>query len=86
MLTVFESSNEVDMKNYLLKPHKRISISKGKYWVVKCPANASEEDKQTIFDDLWMFILDKHFICIHFSFSPDTLVQTWNPKSEDFEK
>lgn len=35
IITAFESSNEVSMKNYLLKNHKRLKISGGKYWIVR---------------------------------------------------
>ena len=34
IITAFESTNEVNMKNYLLKNHKRLSISGGKYWII----------------------------------------------------
>jgi len=34
LCTSFESGNEISMKNYILKPHKRLEISKGKYWIV----------------------------------------------------
>lgn len=35
IITAFESSNEVSMKKYLLKNHKRLSISEGKYWIIR---------------------------------------------------
>lgn len=35
LCTAFESGNEIAMKNYILKPHKRLEISKGKYWIVR---------------------------------------------------
>jgi hypothetical protein len=35
VVTAFESFNEVEMKSYLLKPHKRASIAQGKYWIIQ---------------------------------------------------
>lgn len=35
IVTAFETANENTMKNYILKPHKRLELSKGKIWVIK---------------------------------------------------
>ena len=34
VVTAFESVNEISMKNYLLKPHKREQIAEGKFWLL----------------------------------------------------
>lgn len=58
IISVFESVNEVSMKNYLLKNHKRFSICGGKYWIVS-------KDSKNVLNDLWKFVNDKYFICLH---------------------
>lgn len=63
--TAFESANEVSMKNYLLKPHKRLEICKNNIWVVKSNG----------LWDCWKFIKDKYFLCIHFIYDGDTLLR-----------
>lgn len=35
VISAFESINEIQMKNYLLKPNKRLEISGGKYFLVR---------------------------------------------------
>jgi hypothetical protein len=57
------------MKNYLLKPHKRLEIVKkngGDVWLVR--ANGLQ--------DCWRFIKDKYFLCIHFIFDKDRMLRT----------
>lgn len=63
LCTSFESANEISMKNYLLKPHKRISIAKGIIYVVK----------QGGFKECWKFIKDKHFFVIHLKYDSQHL-------------
>jgi len=59
VVTAFDSVNEIEMKNYLLKPKKRLQICGGKVWLVKGGLlNA------------WQFIKDKHFFCAHFKYDP----------------
>lgn len=68
LLTAFESANEVNMKNYLLKPHKRLEMCKGEVWLVK--ANGLR--------DCWRFIKDKYFVCIHFIMDAEKVVRNIN--------
>jgi hypothetical protein len=35
VVTAFETANENAMKNYILRPHKRLELSKGKVWIIK---------------------------------------------------
>ena len=66
MCTAFESSNEVLMKNYLLKPHKRLSLSKGEIWLVSAQG----------LRECWKFIKDKFFLCIHFVYDSNLILRT----------
>lgn len=59
LCTAFETGNEIAMKNYLLKPHRRQEISKGNYFLIKGGL-----------DQCWKFIKDKNFLCIHFIYDP----------------
>lgn len=63
------------MKNYLLKPHKRIEISKGKYWVVKGGLK-----------ECWKFIKDKYFFCIHLIYDSKTLIKSIDEKDLNDEE
>ena len=65
MVTAFESANEVSMKNYLLKPHKRLEICKGSVWLVR--ANGLR--------DCWRFIKDKYSLCLHFIYDSENLLR-----------
>jgi hypothetical protein len=56
------------MKNYLLKPHKRLSLSKGDIWVVS--AHGLRE--------CWKFIKDKFFFCVHFLYDSNLILRTIN--------
>lgn len=78
VVTAFESFNEVEMKSYLLKPHKRSKIAQGNFWVIR-----KTSDTQSIFDNLWMFVKDKYFLCIHLVYDPKSLVKSFEPNSED---
>jgi hypothetical protein len=77
VVTAFESFNEVEMKAYLLKPHKRASIANGKFWVIR-----KTSDSQSIIDNLWMFVKDKFFLCIHLMYDPKSLVKSFEPSSD----
>mmetsp|Transcript_33206 Transcript_33206/g.50896 ORF Transcript_33206/g.50896 Transcript_33206/m.50896 type:complete len:232 (-) Transcript_33206:1720-2415(-) len=87
VVTAFESGNEIDMKNYLLKPHKRIGICKGNFWIVKCEDTQGDDMEDeldrfcTSLDDLWMLISDKCFLCIHLMYDPDHLVSTFGEQT-----
>jgi len=63
--TAFDSANEAQMKNYILKPHKRREISRSHVWLVKAGGLA----------ECWRFIKDKYFLCIHLLYDPQTLVR-----------
>jgi hypothetical protein len=63
--TAFESSNEVSMKNYILKPHKRLELCKGKVWVVQSGG----------LSECWRFIKDKQFLCIHFIYDSVKMIR-----------
>jgi len=78
VITAFESFNEVEMKSYLLKPHKRASIAQGKFWIIR-----KNEEAESIFDNLWMFVKDKFFLCIHLMYDVNTLVRGFEPSSDD---
>ena len=70
LVTALESGNEVLMKNYLLKPHKRLELCKGNVWLVK--ANG--------LSDCWRFIRDKYFLCIHFIYDEKSLIRNISPE------
>lgn len=53
------------MKKYLLKPHKRIQICKGNFWVIKSGG----------LKECWKFIKDKYFFCIHFVYDSKNLLR-----------
>ena len=59
------------MKNYLLKPHKRLDICSGNIWLVKAKG----------LTDCWQLIKDKYFLCIHFMYDPEFLIKNIEPKS-----
>lgn len=63
VLTMFESISEIDMKQYLVKPMQRWSICKGKCWIIRN------------INDIWRFIKDKHFVCIHLNYSKEQLLE-----------
>ena len=65
ILTTFESNNEIEMKNYLLNPLKRLEICNGKFWLIR-----KGDDNKSILDSIWAFIKDKYFVCIHFIYHP----------------
>lgn len=67
--TAFESGNEIAMKNYLLKPHKRLEIAKGQFWVVKSGG----------LKECWKFIKDKYFLAIHFIYDEHKLIRNIAP-------
>lgn len=48
IVTVFEAVNEISMKNYLLKPHKRLEIADGKFYLVR-----QSNPNESILTDLW---------------------------------
>jgi hypothetical protein len=58
------------MKNYLLKPHKRLQICKSNIWVIKCGG----------LNECWRFIKDKYFLCIHFLYDNEKLLKNLDPK------
>lgn len=59
------------MKNYLLKPHKRLQICKNKVWIVKGGIQ-----------QCWRFIKDKYFLCVHFMYDSKSLVSPLQKTSE----
>jgi hypothetical protein len=71
LITTFESFNEVEMKNYLLKPNKRLQIANGKYWIIR-----KDGTSKSILDHLWRFVRDKWFLCIHLVYDKDQLVKS----------
>ena len=56
------------MKNYLLKPHKRLSLSKGDIWLVSAQG----------LRECWKFIKEKFFLCIHFIYDSNLILRTIN--------
>lgn len=63
------------MKNYLLKPHRRIQICNGNYWIV------SKSNRSTsILDELWRFIKDKYFLTIHLKYDSNHLLSSFKFK------
>jgi hypothetical protein len=69
IVTAFESGNEIAMKNYLLKPHRRAELCKGNVWLVRAEG----------LRDCWRFIKDKYFFCVHFQYDPTTLLKNIEP-------
>ena len=59
------------MKKYLLRPENRINISTGKYWLIR-----KAEGLDSILDNLWRFIKDKYFLCIHLKYDANQLFQS----------
>jgi hypothetical protein len=53
LVTLMEAEDENLMRDYLSAPEKRFELAEGKVWVV------------TDFEDIWHFIRDRVFICIH---------------------
>ena len=74
VVTAFESANENTMKNYLLKPHKRLKLAEGKYWIV-----SRQEGQKSPLENLWRFVKDKYFLCIHFVYDQDCLLKSFEP-------
>ena len=72
VVTAFESINEIQMKNYLLKSDQRLQISSGQYWLVR----KAEGSSKSVLDNLWKFIKDKYFLCIHLKYDEEHLLQT----------
>lgn len=76
LCSAFESANEVTMKKYLLKPHRRRELCKGNLWLVR--ANGLNE--------CWRFIKDKYFLCVHLKYDEERLLRNISPedlKSEE---
>jgi len=69
VVTAFETINEIQMKNYLLKQPERLNIAGGKYFLI-----TKDSDQVTILENLWKFIKDKHFLCIHLKYHSDHLM------------
>ena len=65
MVTCFESQREEEMKRYLLYPKQRAEIAKGRFWLVRNPLT-----------ELWRFVKDKYFLCVHFRFNSDSLLES----------
>jgi len=61
--TAFETANEVAMKRYLLKPHRRREIARDRFFVVRGGIR-----------EIWPFVKDKYFIAIHFKYDPEGLL------------
>lgn len=53
------------MKSYLLESKKRWQIAKGNIWLVKGG-----------FTNLWPFVRDKHFFCVHLKYDSDLLFRS----------
>lgn len=66
--TAFESSNEVLMKNYLLKHNKRIELCKGNIWLISSKG----------LRECWRFIKDKYFLCLHFIYDTSLILRSIN--------
>lgn len=64
VVTMIESSEEKQMKDYLLYSEKRLQLSDNNVWILK---DISE---------LWRFIRDKYFVCIHLKYSEDSLIRS----------
>ena len=62
------------MKNYLLKSDQRLKISSGKYWLIR----KAEGNSKSVLDNLWKFIKDKYFLCIHLQYDEEYLLKTIN--------
>lgn len=58
------------MKNYILKPLKRLELCKGNVWVIKA--------KGLI--EAWNFVKDKYFFCVHFIYDQDHLIKNIDPQ------
>lgn len=85
VVTAFESPNEVEMKNYLLKPHKRMRIANGNFWLVKHTEGDEGKSLRPLLESLWMFVKDKYFLCVHFCYSADKLISSFKPR-ESYSK
>ena len=72
VVTAFETLNEIKMKNYILKPHKRPQICEGRYWLIN-----KEEDSFSILNQLWRFIKDKYVLFIHFVYDCNSLIRSF---------
>jgi hypothetical protein len=70
VVTAFESVNEITMKKYLLKPHKRVQIADGKFWLVQY-----KQGQKSILDNLWQFVKDKYFVCIHLQYDTASFIK-----------
>ena len=62
------------MKNYLLKPKERLDLADGKYFLVK----QREGSNESILADLWSFVKDKFFLCIHLMYDPEKLIRSFD--------
>ena len=60
-------SEDVDgIREYLLNPYKRFEICKGQVYILSS------------IDDLWPFLIDKHFLYIHFHYDKDMLIRNYD--------
>lgn len=75
VVAAFESINEILMKKYLLKPSKRLQIANGKYFLVR-----QSKQNESILVDLWKYVKDKYFVCIHFLYDDQKFIKTFEPK------
>ena len=71
------------MKNYLLKKEERLKIADGKYFMI-----SKQSDQSTILENLWKFIKDKYFLCIHLKYNSDHLMTSiqLSPDEENHNK
>ena len=60
------------MKNYLLKAHLRPKICGGRFWLITC-----NDSNESILDQLWRFIKDKHFLAVHFKYCDKELIKSF---------
>ena len=58
VVACIESPREEEMKRYLLHPEQRSTIALDRFWLVREPLT-----------ELWRFVKDKHFLCVHFRFN-----------------
>ena len=78
VVTAFETINEIQMKNYLLKQPERLKIAGGKYFLI-----TKQSDQQSILENLWKFIKDKYFLCIHLKYDSDNLMRSIQLSSDE---
>lgn len=65
------------MKNYLLRPNKRLEIADGRFFVIK-----RSQNDETILQSLWKFVKDKYFLCIHLQYDENLFVKSFERKDE----